>query len=48
MQTSTVSITSKHDTVKMHSGKHDLKILIPVDTVITLFWGIVLSVLVDG
>jgi len=48
MKTSIVSITSKHDTVRMHSGKQDLKTLIPVDTAITLFWGMTMSVLVDG
>jgi hypothetical protein len=48
MKASTLSINSKHDTVRMHSGKQDLKILIPVDITITLFWGMTLSVLVDG
>jgi hypothetical protein len=48
MKTSTVSITSKYDTVKMHSGKQDLTILIPVDAAITIIWGMTLSVLVQG
>ena len=48
MKTSTVSITSKHDTVRMHSGKQDLEILTPVSNEITLFWGMTPSVFVDG
>jgi hypothetical protein len=48
MKTSTARITSKHDTVRINLGKQDLKILIAVSIEITLFWGMTMSVLVDG